>query len=887
MFSWFRWRMWPFSSQHLLPQLPVGTRRLAILEACVIGLVSGLAAVLLRQGVGWLGAWRVSMSYEYSPWLALPLIGLGGGCLAGLLVAWLAPEAVGSGIPQVKAALASAPIPLNLRVAVVKLVSVILVIGSGLNLGRQGPTVQVGAALAAQLSRWIPTSPEYRRQLIAAGAAAGLAAGFNAPIAGVLFVVEEFLQDFSGLTLGTAILASFVGAVVSRLLGDRGLNLTLEMVTSQTSFSLQDVPFFLVLGLLAGLLGALFSKGIFASLAINRRILRLSLPWRIGLAGLISGLVIAALPAAFRDGTGLREFLVMGDAGWQFTMMAFAVKFLLTLIAYGSGAPGGIFAPALLLGSALGYLVGISAHTLELWVGIPLGIPAGIAPTTTYALAGMGAFFSAVTRVPITAIVIVFEMTTDFNLVLPLMIGAVIAYLIADRISSGSIYSRLLLWNGIDLGNDAPMHGKNWTQLTASALMQRRVETLSSQMPLKEVIQAFSRSHHRGFPVVDDGHLVGIVTQTDLADVAQRPVTPDDLPLSDIMTPQPVTVSPIDSLSHVLYLLNRYKLSRLPVTEEHKLVGIITRADIIRVESDFLSGETQQLGPQPEPSYVVYQTRAPATGQGRLLVPLSNPQTAPMLLQLAAAIARDRHYELECLQVILIPRGISPAEAVVKTTGSRRLLRHAEQFGRDANIPTHTQIRVAHDTSHAILETVKERHIDLALMGWKGSTTTPGRIFGNVVDTIVRQAACEVVLARLAATEEGFQRWLVPIAGGPNAQAALQLMPALTTLGQSPEVIVCQVFETTDAAADTTPLKQAVAQLSRQLHHPVLARPNWCDSVPKAVLNLAYKEQCDVIVLGASREGLLQQALRGNIPEAIARDWNHTVILVRGAIANP
>jgi chloride channel protein, CIC family len=881
--------MWIISLPRQVRYLLIGQKKLAIFEACVIGLVSGLAAVLLKHGIGIVGAWRVQMSYQAPAWLVLPAIGLIGGLLSGWLIARFAPEAAGSGIPQVKAMLANVAIALNLRVAIVKMVSVILAVGSGLNLGRQGPTVQIGAALAAQLSRWIPTSPEYRRQLIAAGAAAGLAAGFNAPIAGVLFVVEEFLQDFSGLTLGTAILASFIGAVVSRLLGGQGLSLSLSMSEPSgigeaarfTSFSLQDVPFFLILGLLAGLFGALFCQGIFASLAFNRHVLRVRLPWKIGLAGLFSGLVIAALPPEFRDNTGLQESLSMGDTLWYITLLAFGIKFFLTIVAAGSGAPGGLFAPSLILGAALGQSVGFMALALEQWVGIPLGIPAGVSPTTTYALAGMGAFFSAVTRGPITAIVIVFEITADFNLVLPLMIGSVIAYLISDRIAPGSIYGRLLEWNGIHIEKDSDI-SDSWAELTAADLMQRKVETLSSQMKLPEAIQAFSSSHHRGFPVVDDGKLIGIVTQTDLADLTRRPaIENSEITLADIMTPQPVTIHPRDPLTQVLYLMNRFKLSRLPVTDGQKLVGIITRADIIRAEADQLNDHARNSAPQP--SYVVYQTRSPATGAGRLLVPLSNPQTAPMLMKMAMAIAVNRSYEIECLQVITIPRGNSPAESTVRTTSARRLLRQAEQMGRDRQIQVHTQLRIAHDAAEAMLETIEERHIDLLLMGWKGNTSTPGRVFGNVVDTIIRQAPCDVVLVKLNETQT-FDRWLIPMAGGPNVQQALTHLPALLTLGNATSIRVCQVFPRRPSMEDTTELHQTVQQLSKELEMMVMARPVWDDSVTGAIVQLAKRERCDVIMLGASREGLLQQVLRGNVPEAIARDSDCTVILVRGAI---
>jgi len=864
------------------PQHLVGSKQFAITEACVIGLVSGLAAVLLKQGVGLLGGWRVDFANQVPAFVALPLVGLVGGWVAGFLVERLAPEAAGSGIPPVKAALANVVQVLNLRVALVKMASVLLVLGSGLNLGRQGPTVHIGAALAAQLSQWIPTSPEHRRQLIAAGAAAGLAAGFNAPIAGVLFVVEEFLQDFSGLTLGTAILASFIGAVVSRVLGGRSLRLDAAMANLNITFSVQDLPFFLLLGLLAGLLGALFERGILASLTFNRQTLRLGLPWRIALAGFVSGCVAALLPDTFRDNTGLQEFLSTGSVTWELLLLAFTIKFFLTLVAYGSGAPGGIFAPSLVLGAALGSLVGLLASGVATTVGGPFTLGAGVSPETTYALAGMGAFFSAVTRGPITAIVIVFEITADFNLVLPLMIGSVIAYLVAHRLMGGSIYTHLLAWNGIDLQQKA-IEGEPWRQLTAARVMQPRVETLSSQMTIAEAKQAFARSHHRGFPVVDEGKLVGIVTQSDLAERSHQLTDPETAPLAEIMTPQPITVNPNTPLTEVLYALNRFKLSRLPVTEGPRLVGIITRADIIRAESDQISGDGHPFGPQPEPSYVVYQTRSPSIGRGRILLPLSNPQTAPILMKLAVALAREQSYELELLQVIPISRGSSPATTPVRTTANRRLLRQTEALGEDASISIHTQIRVAHDVSQAILETIKERHIDRVVMGWKGSTSTPGRVFGDVVDTLVRQAPCEVVLAKLSDTSR-FDRWLIPLAGGPNSQAALHLLPAMLTLSPSPQVRLCQVILLDNPVAAPDVLQEAATLLMQQTNAPIYAQPIWGDSVPDAILRLASQKHYDVIVLGASREGLLTQVMQGNIPEAIARNSDSTVLLVRGAI---
>ncbi|RUR80813.1 chloride channel protein [Chlorogloeopsis fritschii PCC 9212] len=859
-------------------------RGLAIAEACIIGIVAAFSAVFLKFSSGWVGTWRVQSSHIFPAWLILPTIGLCFGFLAGFLVERVAPEASGSGIPHVKASLANVPVRLSWRVAVVKLLSATLALGSGITLGRQGPTVQVGAALAGGMSRLVPTSPDHRRQMIAAGAGAGLAAAFNAPIAGVLFVVEELLQDLSGLTLGTAIIASFIGGVVSRLLGGRSLLLNLELNKSLSSFSILEIPSFLLLGILAGLLAALFNRGIIESIKLYRTF-HITLPLKVALAGLTSGIIVAFLPSSFRDNTGLREFVIAGGVNPSLAAFAFCAQFILTLIAFGSGAPGGLFAPSLILGSCLGYVVGISQVQLF-----------GFGSTTTYALAGMGAFFSAVSKVPITAIVIVFEMTTDFNLVLPLMIGSVTSYLVADKLMPGSLYSRLLQFNGINIEKPIPIEGI-LTKLTAQDVMQQRVETLDAEMSLDEVVQAFSRSHHRGFPIVEEGKLVGIVTQSDLLKIRDRNLA-SSTPVRAIMTPQPVTVTPIHNLGNVLYLLDRYQISRLPVVEGRRLIGIITRADIIRAEADSLNCENREHGPQPEPSYVVYQTRSPSIGRGRLLVPVANPETAETLIQMAAAIARDRHYEIECLQVILVSRQSSPSETPVRTAKSRRLLRNAEVLGKKWNIPVHTQIRVAHDAAQAILETIAERHINLILMGWKGSTSTPGRIFGDVVDTVIRQATCEVVLVKLghkdadispqASSTPQFNRWLVPMAGGPNARMAIKLLPALVTLGQDPKIRLTRVFKPSELEPDMRVLEEAIRQLvrRRKLSSTVIAAPIEADSVSEGVINLVKSEGYDVVVLGASREGMLQQVMKGNIPEAIASGVDSTVILVRGAINN-
>lgn len=851
--------------------------RYALIEACLIGLFSALAAVLLKQGIGWLGGWRIRMVNLADAKLVLPLVGLVLGTLAGAIIQLLSPSAAGGGIPQVKAALAKYPIVLNLRTALVKALATILIVGGGFTLGRRGPTVHIGAALGAQVSRWIPNSPTNRRQMIAAGAAAGLAAGFNTPIAGVLFVVEELMRDISGLTLETAIAASFTGAVVSRIFNTSDLNVPLAVIDSarRGSFAVPEIPFYLVLGVLAGVLGGIFNRSIIWGVKFSRS-LPLSMPLRIGLAGAISGIIVALLPPFFQDNAGLRELLIAGQFTWQTTALVFIAQFCLTIVAYSSGAPGGLFAPALVLGSALGYMVGV----------VEVALISSESPYT-FALAGMGAFFTAVVRVPVTAIVIIFEMTADFNLVLPLMIVCAVAYIVAESVSQGSIYQHLLEASGIELTEEKPQNDF-MAELTANDVMQSRVETLSSHLPLPEVVRAMSRSHHRGFPVVDDGKLVGIVTQSDIpSDSIQTAAGV----LKEIMTPQPITVSPDTTLADVLYLLNRYQLSRLPVTEGCKLLGIITRSDIIKAEVIQLNCDRQPK-PISKPSYVVYQSRSPATGKGRILLPLANPENVDALLEIAKAIALYHQYELECLRIVCVPPHIYPAQARVDTSSARQLMHQLEIWGREANIPLHTQIRVATDVSEAILETIAREHIDLLLMGWKGQSSGIESIFGNVVDSLIKQAACNLMLVKLGSAGHAFPRqlrlrhkWLIPTTGGDRINKLLTFLPALANLSEiPPKVQICQIYSPDRPDDRSLDFQLAVDLLQSKLSCPVIPLAIPAYSVSKAIIELTRHKKYGLVVLGASNEGLLQNAVRGNIPEEIARYANSTVIIFRNSL---
>lgn len=368
--------------------LPDDSRRLAAFRAIVIGLAAGLSALALENGAYWLSYLRVKACTLYPAWIVLPGCGLIGGLISGFLVQKYSPSAYGSGIPQVRAYLLGAKQPLDIKLAIVKLISGSIALGSGLFLGREGPTVHVGAAIAVHLNKIFPDcSKEHKMQLVASGAGAGLAAAFNAPVAGVLFVAEELLKDVSTSTIGTAILACFVASALTHVFNAPHREAFTQIQSIPFQFTFHDIFFWVMLGFVSGIVGVWFNRGVILFLKLYRDYVKIPPVVRVGLAGLISGLIIAIIPADahFRDYAALRDVIVAGNEAWYMVPFAFVAFFFLTLLAYGSGAPGGLFAPAIVLGSALGVMVSYVENYFF-----------GVGSVEMMAMVGMGAFFAAV-----------------------------------------------------------------------------------------------------------------------------------------------------------------------------------------------------------------------------------------------------------------------------------------------------------------------------------------------------------------------------------------------------------------------------------------------------------------------------------------------------------
>lgn len=549
---------------------PEQASNLALLQALVIGLIAGVTTVLFRWTMGLIGTWRNAVGldpHHWWEWTILPLIGLTCGAIAGHLTVKGAQEAKGSGIPQVKYALAHPTAPMRRRTILVKFWGAAIAIGGGLSLGREGPTVQIGAGIGEWVSRWFPYTKHERRRLMAAGAGAGLAAAFNTPIAGFVFVVEELLRNFSTQTMGVAILAPVTAAVVARSLAGNYFSYQ----TPITAFHLTDLPAYVALGVLAGLAGVGFIRGILRSLDLYERIKWLPRAWHPALAGLITGIAGLFLPRAIGGAHDLAEDAFHGLIALEAIPVLFLAKYMLTVLAYGSGVPGGVFAPTLVLGAVLGAGVG---ELSALWTHGDLSAVAG------FAYVGMGALFTAVARAPVTAVIIVFELTGNYTQILPLMLACLVAHLTAHALKGVSIYDALLIREGTPLPESHVQ--ERLGEVTVDQVMSPTVEWVEADAPLAELRARFLASGHGGFPVLEDGRLVGIVTRRDLAEASDAG---REGSIREIMTPNPIAVRSDATLEFAWQLLTEHAIGRLVVTfpsQPDRVLGILTRSDLLR-----------------------------------------------------------------------------------------------------------------------------------------------------------------------------------------------------------------------------------------------------------------------------------------------------------------
>jgi CIC family chloride channel protein len=415
------------------------------------------------------------------------------------------------------------------------------------------------------------------RNLVACGAAGGVAATFNAPIAGSVFALEVILGQFHATYFGAVVISAVVADVVAHVFeGD----LRAFVVPDYVLVSPWELLFYTLLGLLAALVAVGFTRLLYLSEDLWDK-LRFPEYFKPVLGGVLLGVVgiltpkINGFPRVFGVGYPTITQALFGELALQMAIVLLLAKILATIITLGSGGSGGIFAPSLYMGAMLGQAFGVIVHTL---------FPAVTAPSGAYALVGMAAFFTGTAHAPITSILILFEMTGDYHIILPLMLTTVMSTLVSRLISQESIYTLKLTRRGVHLrqGQDIDvMQG-----ITVREAMTTDVETVPLTMTLDELADEFSRTHHHGYPVVDEaGALAGVVTIQD-TERARASGTLVGKTVADIATTSDLLVAyPYEPMWKALRRLGRRGVGRLPVVEEEgsrRLVGVVRRVDIIR-----------------------------------------------------------------------------------------------------------------------------------------------------------------------------------------------------------------------------------------------------------------------------------------------------------------
>lgn len=545
-----------------------------VMVALVIGLLGGFSAIGIRlliravNSIAWhQGAYTIEYIASLPFWwkLLAPAIG---GLVVGLIVHYVSSEAKGHGVPEVMEAVALHAGRMRPRVVAAKLVASGVCIGTGGSVGREGPIVQIGAALGSTIGQWLRIDQRRMRTLVGCGAAAGIAAAFNAPVAGALFAVEIILGDFGVAQFSPIVISSVAATVVSHhYLG----NFPAFVVPEYRLVHPSELFAYGGLGIAAGFVALLFIRVLYA-LEDGFDRLPMYPPAKAVIGGLLIGVMGIFAPHIFGVGYEAINEALTGQIIWPFMVALVLMKIAAVGITIGSGGSGGIFAPSLFIGAMLGGAVGTVVGNY--W-------PAATGGVGAYALVGMGAVVAAATHAPITAILIIFELTGDYAIILPLMISCIIATLLATRMERGSIYTLKLLRRGIEVYRG---RATNVLQhVSVREIMRTDMVMVSPDAGMVELLSTFIE--HPGdtlFVTEEDHRLRGLVTASQIRPVMRNPSTLEGLVIAeDVMANDGYPcVSPDRSVAEVMRFLEEYR-GEVPVVEDEKLIGTIWPEDVI------------------------------------------------------------------------------------------------------------------------------------------------------------------------------------------------------------------------------------------------------------------------------------------------------------------
>ncbi len=549
-----------------------------ILVAAAIGIAGGFGAYFFRwligtiQDLAWGAGGTPLEKFIGSSWQMRLAIPTAGGLLVGLIVKFLAPEAKGHGVPEVMNAVATMGGVIRPIVAVAKSFASAICIATGGSVGREGPIVQIGAALGSTLGRVLRLSARRIRTCVGCGAAAGIAATFNAPIAGAFFAGEVILGGFAFGSFGAVVISSVTATVIARsFLGDTPAFL----IPAYSIVSPAEMINYVILGFLAGFAAVLFVQLLHWFEELSDRMKQIPDFVQPMIGGLAIGAIGLLLPEVMGVGYDTISTALTTKLSLGLLAILLLAKIFATTLTLGSGGSGGVFAPSLFMGAALGGGLGRIAQEISLF---PVASPGA------YAVVGMGAMVAATTHAPITAILIIFEMTGDYRVILGLMVSCIIGTLVAQKIRHESIYTIKLVRRGIDL--QAGREVNVLRTLKVRDIVRRDVEKVSRATSLGDLYERMVSSPHYEFFVVNESDgLEGVISVDDL-----RRILPNLEDLKRIAIAEDVMRKPVlffredDTLDYAMHQMGKGSFEELPVLPEGESmtpIGTIHRRDVI------------------------------------------------------------------------------------------------------------------------------------------------------------------------------------------------------------------------------------------------------------------------------------------------------------------
>ncbi|MGI8507681.1 MAG: chloride channel protein [Solirubrobacteraceae bacterium] len=491
-----------------------------------------------------------------------------GGLIYGPLVARFAPEARGHGVPEVMLAVNRLGGRMRPQVPIVKSLASALCIGSGGSVGREGPIVQIGSALGSVIGQLVRVTESQLRLLVACGAAAGISATFNAPIAGVFFALELILRNFDTESFGFVVISSVTADAIGRAAFGSHPFLTLPGFNFTSPL---ELVLYAGLGVLAVGVGLAFVRVLYAGGDLADRLWRGPAWLRPAAGGILLGLLLLAVPQMYGVGYPVLQTAVAGHYMILVLLGLLAAKILATSLTMWIGGSGGVFAPSLFMGAMLGSAYGTIAHHL---------LPHLAAAAGAYGLVGMGAVFAAAARAPITGLIIIFELTGDYRIILPLMCAIVVATALSNKITKDTIYTLKLRRRGIDV--DTPKTPSRMAQITVAEAMGRVPRPLHPDQPLSEIVKRFAAERADSLPVTHhDGSLLGIIAAVDVERAISHET--DQTTHAATMARDVPRLHASDSLEDAVQALGGSDDEGLPVTDEHdQLIGWLTHRRVLR-----------------------------------------------------------------------------------------------------------------------------------------------------------------------------------------------------------------------------------------------------------------------------------------------------------------